>query len=47
LLFTIDRQPVDANLAELSPANLALGNGAEVKGSITDGVLFADKIKLR
>ena len=49
LLFTIDGQPVDASMAELSPANLVLGNGleVEVKGSITGGVLFADKVKLR
>jgi hypothetical protein len=47
LHFTIGRQPVDASLAELSPANLVLGNGVEVKGSIAGGVLFADKVKLR
>jgi len=47
LHFTIGRQPVDASLAELLPANLVLGNGVEVKGSIAGGVLFADKVKLR
>ena len=49
LLFTIDGQPVDASIAELSPANLLLGNGlnVEVKGSIVGGILFADEVKLR
>ncbi len=49
LLFTVDGQPVDASIAELSPPGLVLSNGLniEVKGSITGGVLFADKVKLR
>lgn len=49
LLFTIDGQPVDASMTELSPANLLLGNGlnVEVKGSIVGGVLFADEVKSR
>ena len=49
LLFTIDGQPVDASIAELSPPGLVLGNSlnVEVKGSIVGGVLFADEVKLR
>ena len=49
LLFTIDGHPVDASMAELSPANLLLGNGlnVEVKGNIVGGILFADEVKSR
>jgi len=49
LLFTINGQPVDASIAELSPPGLVLGDGLniEVKGSIVGGVLFADEVKDR